>query len=228
MVTNDRQQVPFQRGASQALQQIREQMVERLQAQGIRHPKVLDTMRTVPRHLFMDEALSSHAYADHALPIGHGQTISQPYIVARMTEALLNHSQPRKVLEIGTGCGYQTAILAHLVEQVYTIERIQKLAQKTHQRLEALSLNNVEYAYGDGHLGWQAYAPYQAIIVTAAPDKIPEMLLGQLLVGGCLIIPVGEQRSVQTLLKVVKTCGGYDKIHLDNVSFVPLCEGTVD
>ena len=228
MVTNNRQQIPVQRGASLALQQIRERMVERLHAQGIHHPSVLEVMRTVPRHIFMDEALSSHAYADHALPIGHGQTISQPYVVARMTEALLNHNQPKKVLEIGTGCGYQTAILAHLVEQVYTVERIYKLAQKAHERLNALALHNVEYSHGDGHLGWQAFAPYQAIIVTAAPGNIPNMLLEQLVVGGCLIIPVGEQRSVQTLLKVVKTYGGYNKIHLDDVSFVPLCEGTVD
>jgi protein-L-isoaspartate(D-aspartate) O-methyltransferase len=171
--------------------------------------------------------MSSFAYADHALPIGQGQTISQPYIVARMTETLLQHGAGHSVLEIGTGCGYQTAILAHLIRHVYTVERIKNLTDKAQERLENLGFNNISYSYGDGYLGWREHAPYPAIIVTAAPEQIPSALLEQLEIGGCLIIPVG-QRGRQQLVKIVRTRHGYQQNLLDQVSFVPLQKGTVE
>lgn len=204
-----------------------ERMIERLRHQGIQHPAVLHAMRTIPRHQFIDQAMSSFAYADHALPIGQGQTISQPYIVARMTETLLLHGVGHSVLEIGTGCGYQTAILARLIRHVYTVERIKNLTDKAQERLENLNLNNISYCYGDGYLGWWEHAPYPAIIVTAAPEQIPAALLEQLEIGGCLIIPVG-QRGQQQLIKIVRTRYGYQQNVLDHVSFVPLQKGTIE
>jgi protein-L-isoaspartate(D-aspartate) O-methyltransferase len=174
----------------------------------------------------VDEALESYAYANHALPIGYGQTISQPYIVARMTEQLLEQGMIEKVLEVGTGCGYQTAILAQLVKQVYSIERIEKMLLKTKERLKFLELESVELKHGDGYQGWEEHAPYQGIIVTAAPTVVPESLLKQLAVGGYMIIPVGFQHTGQVLQKIVRTrTGGYEQSILDHVSFVPLCEG---
>jgi protein-L-isoaspartate(D-aspartate) O-methyltransferase len=202
-------------------------MIERLHQQGIQHPAVLHAMQSIPRHQFIDQAMSSFAYADHALPIGQGQTISQPYIVARMTETLLQHGAGHSVLEIGTGCGYQTAILAHLIRHVYTVERIKNLTDKAQERLENLGFNNISYSYGDGYLGWREHAPYPAIIVTAAPEQIPSALLEQLEIGGCLIIPVG-QRGRQQLVKIVRTRHGYQQNLLDQVSFVPLQKGTVE
>jgi protein-L-isoaspartate(D-aspartate) O-methyltransferase len=204
-----------------------QRMIERLRQQGINHPAVLQAMQTIPRHLFIDQAMSSFAYADHALPIGQGQTISQPYIVARMSEALLLQGVPHNVLEIGTGCGYQTAILSQLIRHVYTVERIKSLTDKAQERLENLGLDNINYYYNDGYLGWREHAPYAAIIVTAAPEHIPTALLEQLEIGGCLIIPVG-QRGRQELMKITRSRSGYQQNRLDYVSFVPLQSGVVE
>jgi len=202
-----------------------DKMIKRLKSQGITHSDVLDVMQRVPRHEFVDEALASHAYADHPLPIGRGQTISQPYVVARMTEALLAENKPTNVLEIGTGCGYQTAILAHLFEHVYTVERIRYLIDKAKERLNKLQLYNVYYQYGDGYQGWTEHAPYQAIIVTAAPEEIPNKLLDQLEINGCLIIPVGQQGIGQQLLRIIRKRNEFEQHFLDAVSFVPLRVG---
>ncbi|RKZ52664.1 MAG: protein-L-isoaspartate(D-aspartate) O-methyltransferase [Candidatus Parabeggiatoa sp. nov. 3] len=201
-----------------------ERLIEELRTQGIVNAKVLDIMRTTPRHLFIDEALSSHAYANYPLPIGYGQTISQPYIVARMTEALLNQGKLDNVLEVGTGCGYQTAILAQLVGKVYSVERIKTLSDKARDRLNFLGLNNVQLQHSDGHWGWAEQAPYQGIIVTAAPLNVPEALLEQLALGGCLIIPVG-QKNEQILLQIIRTRTQYEQYLLGPVNFVPLHKG---
>jgi len=203
----------------------RELMIQRLQRQGIHNPQVLAAMQQVPRHLFIDEAFSSHAYSDYAMPIGQGQTISQPYIVAYMTELLLQQGKRDKVLEIGTGCGYQTAILAQLFKQVYSIERIGSLSSKAELRLAQLGIENVCCRYGDGYAGWVENALYPAILVTAAPEEIPLALLDQLAVGGFLIIPVGKEKSSQQLLKIVRTRSHYEQHILEEVSFVPLREG---
>lgn len=204
----------------------RDRLVQRLKAQGIRSPEVLDQIRNVPRHLFVDEALASRAYEDTALPIGRGQTISQPYIVARMTEALLESSPCERVLEIGTGCGYQTAVLSPLVGQIYTVERIPELLNKTKQRLRNLDIYNVQYRRGDGWAGWPKYAPYDGIICAAAADRLPEKLLEQLAPGGALIIPVGPQGK-QDLACVTRRDDHYEQISLGAVSFVPLVPGKV-
>ncbi|WP_353572360.1 protein-L-isoaspartate(D-aspartate) O-methyltransferase [Candidatus Albibeggiatoa sp. nov. BB20] len=202
----------------------RQQLIERLQQNGIKTPEVLETICEVPRHFFVDEALSSHAYADHPLPIGHSQTISQPFIVAKMTEILWHNAPHGSVLEIGTGCGYQTAVLAHLFENVYSVERIASLAGKAYERLKFLELNNIAFSHADGFDGWPEHAPYQAIIVTAAPEVLPPDLLTQLDINGCLIIPVGRQGQ-QQLLKIIRKSDCYEQHVLDPVSFVPLKEG---
>ncbi len=202
----------------------RQLLIARLQQKGIETPEILETIYEVPRHFFIDEALSSHAYADHPLPIGHSQTISQPYIVAKMTEILWNSAPHGKVLEIGTGCGYQTAVLAHLYENVYTVERIADLAANAYKRLKFLELNNIVFSHADGFEGWKEYAPYHAIIVTAAPEFLPPELLIQIDINGCLVIPVGHQRQ-QQLLKIVRKSNCYEQYVLDPVSFVPLKKG---
>ncbi|MDM8565783.1 protein-L-isoaspartate(D-aspartate) O-methyltransferase [Candidatus Halobeggiatoa sp. HSG11] len=199
-------------------------LIQQLQQQGIKNSAVLEVMQSIPRHIFIDEALSDHAYANHPMPIGYGQTISQPYIVARMTEELLNQGMIDNVLEIGSGCGYQTAILASLVRKVYSVERIKELTNKARKNIMALNLNNVQFYHDDGHWGWPEHAPYPGIIVTAAPISVPEALLKQLAIGGCLIIPTGP-KGQQVLLKIVRTRDGYERSTLDDVSFVPLCEG---
>jgi protein-L-isoaspartate(D-aspartate) O-methyltransferase len=199
----------------------RDRLVERLRAHGIRSEAVLNQIRNVPRHLFVDEALASRAYEDTALPIGHGQTISQPYVVARMTEALLDGFEGEKVLEIGTGCGYQTAVLASLVKKIYSVERIPELLRKTRQRLRQLDIYNVQFRPGDGWEGWPKYAPYDGIIVAAAAPVVPEKLLEQLAPGGHLVIPVGPPGR-QELLRVTKRDDHYEEISLGLVSFVPL------
>jgi len=203
----------------------RERLIERLIEQGIYNRSVLEAIRATPRHLFIDEALESHAYANHPLPIGYGQTISQPYIVAFMTEALLSQGSLDRVLEIGSGCGYQTAVLAQLVNKVYTMERIENLLTKAIKHLKYLGLNNVKFKHGDGYQGWIEPAPYQGIIVTAAPPTIPNALLEQLTVGGCMIIPVGPQRGHQVLYKIVRTRTHYEQHVLEDVSFVPMRNG---
>ena len=202
----------------------RERLIERLRAQGIRHPGVLDQIRSVPRHLFVDEALASRAYEDTALPIGLGQTISQPYVVARMTEAAIADGRPAKVLEIGTGCGYQTAVLAPFVKKIYTVERIPELMRKARQLLYDLDIYNVQFRPGDGWEGWPKYAPYDGIIVAAAADELPEKLLQQLAPGARMIIPVGRA-GYQDLLQVTRKDDHFEEVSLGAVSFVPLVHG---
>lgn len=202
----------------------RDRLVQRLKDQGIRSREVLEQIRNVPRHLFVDEALASRAYEDTALPIGHAQTISQPFVVARMTEALLADFEGETVLEIGTGCGYQTAVLAPLVKKIYSVERIRELLRKTQQRLRDLDIYNVQFRLGDGWEGWPKYAPYDGIIVAAAAPELPEKLLQQLSPGGRLIIPIGPPGR-QELMMVVRREDHFDQVSLGAVSFVPLVPG---
>lgn len=202
----------------------RARMIERLHAQGIFTPRVLEAMASVPRHLFVDEALASRAYEDTALPIGFGQTISQPYTVARMTELIVGRRRPAKVLEVGTGSGYQTAILARLAGTVYTVERIEALQKKARFRLYELKIYNVKYEHSDGSWGWPKYAPYDAIVVTAAVREIPDALLKQLGPGGVLVIPVSQGKD-QILKRITCTAAGYEVEAIERVRFVPLIEG---
>lgn len=204
----------------------RQRLVRRLQQAGIRNVTVLEVMLNTPRHLFVDEALASHAYDNTALPIGFGQTISQPFIVARMTEALLDASRLDKVLEIGTGSAYQTAVLARLFKQVYSVERIDKLLQRARNRLRALGLSNVFLKYGDGTLGWPEYGPFDGIIVTAASAHLPTTLLQQLTVGGRLVVPIGTSNG-QQLIRVERNPSGLVQQDLGPVSFVPLLGGVL-
>lgn len=202
----------------------RERLVQRLRADGIADERVLEAVRAVPRHLLVDEALASRAYEDTALPIGYGQTISQPYIVARMTEALRAGRELRRVLEIGTGSGYQTAVLARLAEEVYSIERLEPVLRTTRGRLLRLGVRNLRYKLGDGTRGWPEQAPYDGIMVTAAPATLPTELIDQLAVGARLVIPVGAPGN-QQLLVVQRTEDGHVSEELQRVSFVPLVEG---
>ena len=211
-------------GIGMTSKRTRDRLVQRLREQGIRSEDVLDQIRNVPRHLFVDEALASRAYEDTALPIGLGQTISQPYVVARMTEALLDGFEGETVLEIGTGCGYQTAVLAPLVKKVYTVERIPELLRKTRQRLRDLDIYNVQFRPGDGWEGWRKYGPYDGIIVAAAASEIPEKLLQQLAPDGRMIIPVGPPGR-QDLAMVTKKNDHFEQVSLEPVSFVPLVKG---
>lgn len=205
-------------------QRTRERLIERLKQQNIRDFRVLDVMRRTPRHLFVDEALASRAYEDTALPIGCGQTISQPYIVARMTEALLEGGDLSHVLEIGTGSGYQTSILAPLVRRVYTCERIESLLLQARQRFRELDIRNIRTKYADGTIGMPEYAPFDGIIAAAAPEGIPLALVDQLKVGGRLVMPIGT-RDEQVLVRVTRTETGHEKEMLERVSFVPLLGG---
>ncbi|MFU8837872.1 MAG: protein-L-isoaspartate(D-aspartate) O-methyltransferase [Thiohalomonadaceae bacterium] len=212
-------------GIGMTSQRTRERLVQRLAEHGIRDQRVLEAMRNLPRHLFVDEALASRAYEDTALPIGFGQTISQPYIVARMTEALMSVS-PNKVLEIGTGCGYQSAILASLVKEVYSIERIAGLHERARRNLQALKLHNLRLRHGDGYQGWASQAPFDAILVAAAPPEIPPPLLEQLADGGLLVIPVGGNTNAQQLLSVRRQGNEFIQQLLEMVSFVPMLGGS--
>ncbi|HET6395908.1 MAG TPA: protein-L-isoaspartate(D-aspartate) O-methyltransferase [Pseudoxanthomonas sp.] len=213
-------------GVGMTSQRVRDRLVERLREAGIADEDVLNAVRTVPRHLFVDEALASRAYEDTALPIGHGQTISQPWVVARMTEAVLA-AAPKKVLEIGTGSGYQAAILAALGLEVYTVERIGELLRQARKRLRALGMN-VRSRHDDGRVGWPEHAPYDAILVTAAAPALVEALVEQLAPGGVLIAPVGGASS-QSLLQLAKRAdGGVEERVLAPVVFVPLLAGTLD
>ena len=205
-------------------QRTRDRLVQRLREKGIEDLSVLDVMRRTPRHLFVDEALSSRAYEDTALPIGYSQTISQPYIVARMSEELIRGQIPHKVLEVGTGSGYQTAVLAQLVDEVYTVERIDALVKTARLRLRELGLSNVRMKHSDGSWGWAQQAPFDAILVTAAPPEIPPALLEQLADGGRLVIPVGGGRS-QTLAVVTRRGTICEREDLEEVNFVPLLGG---
>ncbi len=214
-------------GIGMTSQRTRDRLIKRLEEKGIRNDRVLEAMRMTPRHLFVDEALASRAYEDTALPIGHKQTISQPYVVARMTEAIIKDGVPNKVLEVGTGSGYQGAILAALIKDVYTVERVEPLYQQARRRAMQLGIRNIRFKLSDGAWGWESYAPYDAIIVTAAPKEIPESLIEQLGENGRLVIPVGKTSEVQDLLLLHKTKDGIQKERLDGVSFVPLIQGSV-
>ena len=212
-------------GIGMTSQRTRERLIQRLVEQGISNKAVLDVMRTTPRHLFLDEAMAHRAYEDTALPIGHQQTLSQPYIVARRTELLLGAGPLQHVLEIGTGSGYQTAVLAQLVEKVFSVERIRPLQFKAKQRLRQLKLYNVQTKHADGIMGWEEKGPYDGILSTAAPETLPEELLRQLAPGGRLVIPVGGE--TQYLQLVTKGSEGFETEIVEPVRFVPLCSGTV-
>ena len=203
----------------------RDRLVQRLREQGIANAAVLERIRNVPRHIFVDEALGSRAYEDTALPIGFGQTISQPYIVARMTEALLEAGAADNVLEVGTGCGYQTAVLAPLVNRVSTIERIEPLLTRARERLKELGIRNVRFRHGDGALGWKTQAPFDGILVAAAPLAVPEALLKQLKTGGRLIVPIGPEGQ-QQLVRFTRREQRVERETLAPVAFVPLLGGT--
>ena len=214
------------RGIGMTSQRTRDRLVARLRAEGIRNEAVLDVIRNTPRHLFVDEALASRAYEDTALPIGFNQTISQPYVVAVMTDLIISN-KPKKVLEIGTGSGYQAAILAPLVEKVYTVERVAPLAKQARQRFRKLGLRNVRASYSDGTEGLPDFSPYDAIITTAASEQIPQALLEQLSErGGRLVIPLGGS-NLQRLTLVTRRGNRYEQESLDPVIFVPLLSGQV-
>lgn len=215
---------PHHQGIGMTSRRTRERMIKRLQEQGITDHRVLNVMRDMPRHIFMDEALASRAYEDTALPIGYNQTISRPYIVAKMTELLIKGGGLAKVLEIGTGSGYQTAILAQFVTHVYSVERIAPLLKKAKDSLRDLKIRNVSYKHSDGGWGWPECAPFDGILVTAAPSEIPETLLQQMNVGGIMIIPIGSQGG-QELQKVTRTENEYRVEKMEPVSFVPLLSG---
>jgi protein-L-isoaspartate(D-aspartate) O-methyltransferase len=213
------------RGIGMTSQRTRERLVQRLREQGIESTEVLEVIRSTPRHMFVDEALAQRAYEDSSLPIGYSQTLSQPWIVARMTELLLATGPVNRVLEIGTGSGYQTAVLAQLVGQVYSVERIKPLQEKARKRLRELRLKNVQLRHADGGIGWESEAPFDGIIATAAPESIPPDLVEQLGQGGRLIIPVGV--DTQYLTVVTRTAAGLDTETFDEVRFVPLRSGLV-
>ncbi|HWW19611.1 MAG TPA: protein-L-isoaspartate(D-aspartate) O-methyltransferase [Steroidobacteraceae bacterium] len=202
----------------------RDRLVQRLRDQGISNLAVLDRVRNVPRHIFVDEAIASRAYEDTALPIGFGQTISQPYIVARMTEALLEGGPLGKVLEIGTGCGYQTAVLAPLVGRIFSVERIEALFKRARARLKELDIRNARLKHGDGIKGWKTQAPFDGVLIAAAPLTIPEGLVEQLAIGGRLVVPVGPEGE-QKLMRLTRREQGVERRVLGSVSFVPMLGG---
>jgi len=212
------------RGIGMTSQGTRDRLVQTLRRDGIRDERVLKAVTQVPRHKFVDEALSSRAYENTALPIGQSQTISQPWIVARMTEAILDGGQPEKVLEVGTGSGYQAAILSHLVPKVFTVERIEELLKLARRRFHNLRLNNIYVRYADGHLGWPSQAPFDGIMVTAVAQSVPMELLEQLRIGGVLVIPV-ERNGQQRLITARRNEDGFEETDLGGVVFVPLLSG---
>lgn len=213
-----------QSGIGMTSSRTRERMVARLREQGIQDEVVLSAMMAIPRHIFVDEALSIRAYEDVSLPIGHAQTISQPYIVAKMSEILRNQKSLNRVLEVGTGCGYQTAILSKLANEVYSVERIRALLMKARGHLQDLSCTNVKLAYADGSIGLNEVAPFEGIIVTAAANHIPQDLLDQLAINGRLIIPVGTTEQQLTLVERTSETNYHHKV-LEKVKFVPLVSG---
>ncbi len=214
----------LQSGIGMTSERTRERLVNGLRREGIRDERVLEVMRTIPRHLFVEEALASRAYENTALPIGMGQTISQPYIVARMTEALLDGGELDRVLEVGTGSGYQTAVLAPLVRRIYTVERIGALLEQARARFRLLRLRNIHPRHADGSIGLPEFAPYDGIIVTAAPEGIPRQLVEQLRPGARMVLPIGGAEG-QALVRVTRTARGYDTELLEPVNFVPLLGG---
>jgi len=219
-------------GIGMTSQRTRERLIGRLLEQGITHWGVLDVVRSTPRHIFLDEALSHRAYEDVSLPIGYNQTISQPYIVAKMTEAVLNNhpaleqGKLHNVLEIGTGCGYQTAIIAPLARKVYSVERIKPLLEKARKNIRLLGLNNVQFKHDDGSLGWKEKGLFDAIIAAAAPQRVPEELLAQLADGGRLIIPIGSE-DMQELRLITRQGDEYHTEVVAAVRFVPLFIGSI-
>lgn len=212
-------------GIGMTSRRTRERLVQRLVEQGIENIAVLDAMRNIPRHLFLDEAMAHRAYEDTALPIGYQQTLSQPYVVARMTELLIEGAPEKlgKVLEIGSGSGYQSAVLAELVDEVYALERIKPLLQAARKRMRQLKLRNVQMRHGDGYEGWASQAPFDGILAAAAPARVPEVLLQQLAVGGRLVLPVGERE--QRLVVIERTLSGFERREVEPVRFVPLIPG---
>ena len=213
-------------GSGMTSQRTRDRLVQRLVERGINSKEVLDVMRTTPRHIFLDEALAHRAYEDSSQPIGFQQTLSQPYTVARMTELLLAAGPLKRVLEIGTGSGFQTTVLAQLVEQVYSVERIKPLQEKARQRLKLLGARNVHLKHADGGFGWPQKGPFNGIITTAAPEQVPEALIEQLAEGGRLVLPVGDSCS-QDLWLVEKTETGVKKTCVEPAFFVPLKSGLI-
>jgi protein-L-isoaspartate(D-aspartate) O-methyltransferase len=203
----------------------RARMVGRLRTKGIRDERVLAALGAVPRHVFVEEALASRAYEDDALPIGFGQTISHPYVVARMIEVVLENKTPGKVLEIGTGCGYQAAVLAHVFPEVYSIERIKGLLERARRNLLALRLANLRLAHGDGYAGLEQAAPFHAIVVAAAAPRIPEALVQQLAAGGRMILPLAASSGEQRLVLIERGARGFKESELDPVRFVPMEAG---
>jgi len=213
-------------GIGMTSQRTRARMVERLREQGIADERVLEAMAAVPRHLFVEEALASRAYEDTALPIGYGQTISQPFVVARMIEVLIQDRELGKVLEVGTGCGYQAAVLASLAAEVYSIERIKELLERARANLRELRLKNLRLAHGDGAAGMEKAAPFDSIILAAAAPRMPQALLPQLARGGRMILPLRERGAdAQRLVLVERSRLGYAETALDPVRFVPLQPG---
>lgn len=212
-----------QQGIGMTSQRTRERLIQRLMDQGITRFEVLEAIRSVPRHLFVDEALAHRSYEDTALPIGYGQTLSQPYVVARMSELALAQGRPKKVLELGSGSGYQTAILASLADEICAIERIKPLLERARKQLRALRVRNVRLRHGDGLDGWASEAPFDLILGAAAPEHLPTQLLEQLAPGGRLILPVGGER--QQLMMVTATPGGYVEEVIEEVNFVPMVRG---
>ncbi len=211
-------------GIGMTSQRTRDRLANALVDMGIQSEVVLDAIRNTPRHLFVDEALASRAYENTALPIGFSQTISQPYIVAKMTEALIKNKQLKNVLEIGTGCGYQTVIMAQFTKYIYTIERINGLLIRARERFQKLAYTNIRSKHADGNIGWSAQAPFDGIIVAVAPIGVPDALLEQLAIAGRLVIPVGKSGD-QKLLLITRTEEGYEEEFLDSVSFVPMLAG---
>jgi len=215
---------PESKGIGMTSQGTRNRLVERLREKGIDDERVLQAIANTPRHLFVDEALASRAYEDTALPIGQGQTISQPFVVAQMTQALFADGKLEKVLEIGTGSGYQAAILALLVKQVFTVERIDEILRTARRRFHAVGLHNIFTRHADGAAGWPSQAPFDGIIITAATAKIPDELCEQLAEGASLVAPVGPPH-LQQLLQITRTADGFEEEQLGGVVFVPLLSG---
>ena len=210
-------------GIGMTSQRTRERLIQRLMEQGITRFEVLEAIRSMPRHMFVDEALAHRSYEDTALPIGYGQTLSQPYMVAKMSELALAAGRPKKVLELGSGSGYQTAILASLVDEICAVERIKPLLDRARKQLRALKIRNVRWRHGDGLLGWAAEAPFDLILGAAAPEQLPDTLLDQLAPGGRLILPVGGRR--QKLMMVTATEEGFLQEAVEDVNFVPMISG---
>ena len=214
-----------QQGIGMTSQRTRERLIQRLMDQGISQFEVLEAIRSVPRHLFVDEALAHRSYEDTALPIGYGQTLSQPYMVARMSQLALARGRPKKVLELGSGSGYQTAILSSLVDEICAIERIKPLVDRAKKQLRALRIRNVRMRHGDGLEGWPTEAPFDLILGAAAPETLPAALLEQLAPDGRLILPVGGRR--QQLMMVTSTTEGFVEEIIEEVNFVPMLQGVV-